>query len=148
MLQGVRVCLNRSVKRAMARDKVKRDVVELTEVPAGRPGRPSKSLTPEQADGVLSWWTVALGGIMIMRPLGGRIRLRWSSGRRSVRTLAGVLSECWNAGVRGGSNNSPAMDMGHQAGRDAVAAFEKANPEPRLSSRILAGCSRGLVGLK
>src|SRR5215207_1121179 len=93
MLQGVRVCLNRSVKRAMARDKVKRDVVVLTEVPAGRPGRPSKSLTPEQADGVLSWWTVALGGIMIMRPLGGRIRLRWSSGRRSVRTLAGVLSK-------------------------------------------------------
>ena len=53
-LEGVRACLNRSVKRAMARDKVKRNVVELTEVPTGRPGRPSKSLTAEQADDVLT----------------------------------------------------------------------------------------------
>ena len=53
-LEGVRACLNRSVKRAMARDKVKRNVVDLTEVPTGRPGRPSKSLTAEQADGVLT----------------------------------------------------------------------------------------------
>jgi hypothetical protein len=34
-LQGVRGCLNRAVRRAMARDKVKRNVVELTEVPGG-----------------------------------------------------------------------------------------------------------------
>ncbi|MDK1476789.1 site-specific integrase [Streptomyces sp. 549] len=46
-------CLNRAVKRAMARDKVKRNVVELCEIPAGRPGRPSKSLTLRQAEGVL-----------------------------------------------------------------------------------------------
>ena len=38
----------------MTRDKVKRNVVELTEVPTGQPGRPSKSLTAEQADGVLT----------------------------------------------------------------------------------------------
>ena len=31
----------------MARDLVKRDVVELTEVPAGQPGRLSKSLTAQ-----------------------------------------------------------------------------------------------------
>ena len=48
-LHRVRACLNRAVKRAMARDLVKRNVVELAEVPAGRSGRPSKSLTPEQA---------------------------------------------------------------------------------------------------
>jgi integrase len=53
-LQGVRSCLNRAIKRAMARDRVKRNVVELTEVPKGRPGRPSKSLTAQQADGVLT----------------------------------------------------------------------------------------------
>jgi integrase len=52
-LQGGRSCLNRAIKRAMARDRVKRNVVELTEVPKGRPGRPSKSLTEQQADGVL-----------------------------------------------------------------------------------------------
>jgi hypothetical protein len=38
----------------MARDRVKRNVVELTEVPKGRLGRPSKSLTAQQADGVLT----------------------------------------------------------------------------------------------
>jgi integrase len=53
-LQDVRSCLNRAVKRAMARDRVKRNVVELTEVPRGRAGRPSKALTPQQADDVLT----------------------------------------------------------------------------------------------
>ncbi|UQI48703.1 site-specific integrase [Streptomyces sp. HU2014] len=52
-LQAIRSCLNRSVKRAMARDKVKRNVVELCAVPAGLPGRPSKSLTLKQAEAVL-----------------------------------------------------------------------------------------------
>jgi integrase len=53
-LQRVRSCLNRAVKRAMARDLVKRNVVELTEVPTGRAGRRSKSLTPKQVDDVLT----------------------------------------------------------------------------------------------
>jgi integrase len=53
-LQQVRWCLNRVVKRAMARDMVKRNVVELTEIPAGQSGRRSKSLTPEQVDDVLT----------------------------------------------------------------------------------------------
>ncbi|HYN73713.1 MAG TPA: site-specific integrase, partial [Nakamurella sp.] len=39
---------------AMARDRVRRNVVELTDVPTGRVGRPSKSLTPRQADDVLT----------------------------------------------------------------------------------------------
>ena len=51
---GVLACLNRAVRRAMARDKVKRNVVELTEVPAGLPGRPSKALTTQQADDVIT----------------------------------------------------------------------------------------------
>ena len=53
-MQQVRWCLNRVVKRAMARDMVKRNVVELTEIPAGQSGRRSKSLTPEQVDDVLT----------------------------------------------------------------------------------------------
>ncbi|MCZ7417677.1 site-specific integrase [Streptomyces sp. WMMC897] len=46
--------LNRAVRRAMARDKVKRNVVELCSVPAGVGGRPSKSLSLAQAENVLS----------------------------------------------------------------------------------------------
>ncbi|MGP3753383.1 site-specific integrase [Streptomyces sp. IBSNAI001] len=52
-LQAVHSCLNRSVKRAMARDKVKRNVVELCAVPQGQAGRPSKALTFIQAGAVL-----------------------------------------------------------------------------------------------
>ncbi|MCC9311698.1 site-specific integrase [Kitasatospora sp. RB6PN24] len=52
-LQALHSCLNRSVKRAMARDKVKRNVVELCSVPTGQPGRPSKALTFAQAEAIL-----------------------------------------------------------------------------------------------
>jgi integrase len=46
-------CLNRIIKRAMARDRVRRNVVELCRVPQGKEGRPSKALTMAQAEEVL-----------------------------------------------------------------------------------------------
>jgi integrase len=46
--------LNRAVRRAMARDKAKRNVVALCDVPTGQPGRPSKSLTFDQAEALLA----------------------------------------------------------------------------------------------
>jgi hypothetical protein len=52
-LRDIRSILSRAVKRAQARDKVKRNVVFLCEVPTGRAGRPSKSLNFEQAEAVL-----------------------------------------------------------------------------------------------
>jgi integrase len=52
-LRSVYGCLNRSVRRAMARDSVRRNVVELVSVPTGRRGRPSRSLTPQDVDEVL-----------------------------------------------------------------------------------------------
>jgi integrase len=54
VLQGIHSALNRSVKRAMARDKVKRNVVELCAIPEGQAGRPSKSLAMAQATAVLT----------------------------------------------------------------------------------------------
>ncbi|MGB9282200.1 MAG: site-specific integrase [Pseudonocardiaceae bacterium] len=53
-LQSLRSCLNRSINRAMARDKVKRNVVALCSVPKGQAGRPSKALTMAQAEAVLA----------------------------------------------------------------------------------------------
>jgi integrase len=41
------------VRHAQARDKVKRNVVVLCDIPSGRPGRPSKSLTLDQAEALL-----------------------------------------------------------------------------------------------
>ncbi|GLX00996.1 site-specific integrase [Microtetraspora sp. NBRC 16547] len=51
MIHGI---LNRSVKNAMVRDKVKRNVVDLCEVPEGREGRKSKALTLAQATAVMA----------------------------------------------------------------------------------------------
>jgi hypothetical protein len=51
--RDIRSILAHAVKRAQARDKVKRNVVLLCEVPAGQAGRPSKSLTYVQAEAVL-----------------------------------------------------------------------------------------------
>ncbi|MDX6758189.1 site-specific integrase [Streptomyces sp. F8] len=52
-LQAIHSCLNRSVKRAMVRDKVKRNIVDLCSIPTGQPGRPSKALKLAQAEEVL-----------------------------------------------------------------------------------------------
>ncbi|MGP3933393.1 site-specific integrase [Nonomuraea sp. KM88] len=52
-LRLIRSYLNRSVKRAMTRDLVKRNVVDLCSVPRGQEGRPSKALTLAQAEGLL-----------------------------------------------------------------------------------------------
>jgi integrase len=52
-LRSIRWCLSRVVRQAMARDWVARNVVELTHLPAGTGGRPSKSLTLEQARDIL-----------------------------------------------------------------------------------------------
>ena len=46
--------LRRSITRAQARDKVKRNVVLLCDVPQGQQGRPSKSLTYDQAAALLA----------------------------------------------------------------------------------------------
>ncbi|MER6810899.1 site-specific integrase [Spirillospora sp. NPDC000708] len=53
-LRQLRSILKRSVARAQARDKVKRNVVLLCEVPRGKAGRLSKSLTLDQAAAVLA----------------------------------------------------------------------------------------------
>ena len=52
-VQRIYECLNRTITRAMARDKVNRNVVALCGVPTGRPGRPSKSLTLPAAKALL-----------------------------------------------------------------------------------------------
>lgn len=53
-LQEVRSVLKRAITRAQARDKVKRNVVLLCDMPQGRRGRPSKSLTLLQAEALLA----------------------------------------------------------------------------------------------
>jgi integrase len=53
-LREIMSVLKRTITRAQARDKVKRNVVLLCEIPQGRLGRPSKSLTLAQAETLLA----------------------------------------------------------------------------------------------
>jgi integrase len=53
-LQILHSILSRAVRHAQVRDKVRRNVVLLCDVPSGRPGRPSKSMTLHQAQAVLA----------------------------------------------------------------------------------------------
>lgn len=52
-LKLIHSILSRSVRKAMAQDKVRRNVVDLCDVPEGREGRPSKALNLAQAKAVL-----------------------------------------------------------------------------------------------
>jgi len=53
-LREVFSVLKRAITRAQARDKVKRNVALLCDIPQGRPGRPSKSLTMDEAAALLT----------------------------------------------------------------------------------------------
>jgi integrase len=52
-LKQVRAVLRRSINRAVKHGLVERNVVDLCPAPKGRPGRPSKSLSLQQASDVL-----------------------------------------------------------------------------------------------
>lgn len=52
-LQGVHAILKRSIRQAQARDRVLRNVAELVTTPKGKPGRPSRAMTLEQATAML-----------------------------------------------------------------------------------------------
>lgn len=52
-LRELHSILRRSIRRAQAREKVKRNVVLLCDCPTGKAGRPSKSLTLSQAEKLL-----------------------------------------------------------------------------------------------
>ncbi|MFJ2028715.1 tyrosine recombinase XerC [Streptosporangium sp. NPDC087985] len=83
-LRELRSTLVRSISRAQARDKVKRNVALLCEIPRGKEGRPSKSLTLDQAEAVLkaSEGTALHAYIVLSLLLGARTEelraLTWS----------------------------------------------------------------------
>jgi hypothetical protein len=53
---------------------------------------------------------------------------QWQDERETLRRQA--FDEAWKANVRAGHNNSPSVDLGHAAAREAVAEYEARNPEP------------------
>jgi integrase len=57
-LMMIKSTLRRSIRRAQVQDLIGKNVVELVDLPAGQPGRPSRAMTEEQAGKVLK---VAVG---------------------------------------------------------------------------------------
>ena len=49
----IKSTLRRSIRRAQAHDLIGRNVIELIDLPSGKPGRPSRAMTEEQAAEVL-----------------------------------------------------------------------------------------------
>ncbi len=58
--------LRRAITRAQARDKVKRNVVLLCGTPTGRPGRPSKALTFDQAQALVDAANGSTMGVYVL----------------------------------------------------------------------------------
>ena len=52
-LRIIHSILSRAIKKAQVQDKIRRNIILLCEVPEGRAGRPSKSMTFRQAEAVL-----------------------------------------------------------------------------------------------
>jgi integrase len=52
-LVSIKSILRRSIRRAQVHDLIGRNVVELIDLPAGKPGRPSRAMTQEQATQLL-----------------------------------------------------------------------------------------------
>ena len=57
-VQIIRNCLERAIRHAEIRDLTGRNVAALVKPPTGRPGRPSKSLTVDQAQALLRWCAI------------------------------------------------------------------------------------------
>lgn len=95
MLGDIKSILRRALTRAQARDKVKRNVVLLCETPTGNVGRPSKSLTFNQAQALVDRATGSTMGAYVMLSLltGARTEeLRALTGATSTST--GTLPGC------------------------------------------------------
>ena len=79
-LRETRSVLNRAVRRAMVQGMVVRNVVELAQIPRGRAGRDSRSLTLRQADDVL--------GRTVGHPMHAYIVLSLTTGLRTEEVRA------------------------------------------------------------
>ena len=74
----IKSTLRGSIRRAQVHDLIGRNVIELIDLPAGKPGRPSRAMTQEQAARVLK---AANGGAHRLRQ--GRQGERWPVRRDS-----------------------------------------------------------------
>ncbi len=69
----IKSTLRRSIRRAQARDLIVRNVIELIDLPSGRPGRPSRAMTEEQAAAVIKTARGQISGyVRVVKASNGR----------------------------------------------------------------------------
>lgn len=147
-LRLVHELLTRSIRAAVARDQVKRNVSEMIDTPPGQAGRPSRAMTVQEAEKLMSAAEgtrlealVKLGVLMGLRP-GELLALRWDH----VDFEAGVL-HVWRSTREGGdtktekSRRSLTMPL-------SVPAALRAHRKRQAAQRLQAGSAwveHGLV---
>jgi integrase len=133
--------LTRSIRRAQKYDLIGRNVVELVDLPRGRPGRPSRAMNEDQAAQVLS----AAGGSAT-----GYVRVvKVSQGRDAAThaaTAAGELACGTKARVR-----APVIEIGTDLGtvtclscRTELGTDDSANEPDRLEALFVLSITLGL----
>ena len=95
----IKSTLRRSIRRAQVHDLIGRNVIELIDLPAGKPGRPSRAMTQDQAAKVLK---TANGG-----PTGYVKVVKASSGRTAQPTPPPSPASSPAAPSRTGRRRSP-----------------------------------------
>jgi integrase len=128
-LRMVHSVLRRSIAHAQRRNKVLRNVAELVEVPDGRPGRPSKSFSLEQATAVLrakegSWIHVyvVLSLLVGIRTEEAR-PLTWQQVHFEVAGAAGPHVDVWRSVRRDGETKTRKSRRSLAMPRQAAAAL-------------------------
>ena len=91
-LQIIYSILSRAIKKAQVQDKIRRNIVLLCEVPEGRAGRPSKSLTLRQAEAVLK---AAEQAMTANAGVHRRVLAHWGLYRGNAR--ASLATSTWQA---------------------------------------------------
>ena len=108
-LMMIKSTLRRSIRRAQVHDLIRRNVVELIDLPTGRPGRPSRAMTEDQAAQVLRTASGnGTGYVKVVKASKG------SYGATHAATETGELA-CGNKPHR----NAPITEVGREA-KDAT----------------------------
>jgi integrase len=133
-LRQLRSILKRAVARAQARDKVKRNVVLLCDVPAGRPGRPSKAFNLDQAEAVVdaSVGTAMYAYIVLSILIGARTE--------ELRALA------WDhVDLEGSPKANPAIPPSIMVWRSVRAGGETKTRQSRRTLALPVRCAEALI---
>ena len=136
-LQGVHAILKRAIRQAQARDRVMRNVAELVTTPKGKPGRPSKAMTLEQATAMLEESKASRLHAYIVVSLLTGIRTEEARALRWSHVVA------WSATRPGGSRSpKPGLITSGSRSTSGARCGPAATPRPRSPAGLWSSPAR------